>query len=215
MRSAAPAAAAAAAARPSTRRRKPKPSGTGTPASHRKAPTRAAAAAAPPPATLLGEIADVAADVLDGLGDAVREIAGHLTEHDRFDDVALHHILDLEGAPGETATDEFLLSNTGPTALKGLAFAKTNLIGAAPNPIGPAAVTLTPGGTGTTDRVRPGGSTTVTVAVKIPARAAAGVYRGVVCARFDSDDRDEADEGPVGAWALIELHVVPTDPRPT
>ena len=218
MRSAAPAAAAAAAAaaRPSTRRRKPKAAGTGNPASQRKAPTRAAPAAAPPPpATLLGEIADVAADVLDGLGDAVREIAGHLTDHDRSDDDTLHHILDLEGAPGETATDEFLLSNTGPTALKGLTFAKTSLIGAAPNPIGQAAVTLTPGGAGTTDRVRPGASTTVTVAVKIPGRAVAGVYRGIVCAQFASDDdRDDADEGPVGAWALIELHVLPTDPRP-
>jgi hypothetical protein len=211
MRSAPP---AAAATRASTRRRKPKPSRTGNPASRRTPPTRAAPAAAAAPTTLLGGIADVAADVLDGLGDAMREVASHMTD-DRFDD-ALHHILELEGAPRETATAEFLLSNTGPTALKGLTFAKTSLIGAAPNPIAASAVTLTPAGKGTTARVRPGGSTTVTVAVKIPAAAAAGVYRGIVCAQFDSDDDgDLADEGPVSAWALIELDVVPTDPRPT
>jgi hypothetical protein len=209
MRSAAP---AAAATRASTGRRKPQASRTGDAAGRRTAPTRAAPAAAP--TTLLGEIADVAADVLDGLGDAMREVASHMTD-DRFDDGALHHILELEGAPRETATGEFLLSNTGPTALKGLTFAKTSLIGAAPNPIAASAVTLSPVGNGTTARVRPGGSTTVTVAVKIPAGAAAGVYRGVVCAQFDSDDDgDLADEGPVSAWALIELDVVPTDPRP-
>lgn len=212
MRPAAP--AAAAAARSPTRRRKAS-SRTGNPGTQRTAPTRAAPAAAPPPTTLLGEIADVAADVLDGLGDAVREVASHLTD-DRLDDDALHHTLELEGAPKETATDEFLLTNTGPTALKGLTFAKTSLIGAARNPIAAGAVTLTPAGQGTTDRVRPGTSTAVTVAVKIPAGAAAGVYRGIVCAQFDSDDdRDRADEGPVSAWALIELHVLPTDPRPT
>ena len=211
MRSAAP---AAAATRPPTRRRKTKPARTGNPAGQRTAPPRAAPAPPPPPTTLLGEIADVAADVLDGLGDAMREVAGHLTD-DRFDDDALHHVLELEGAPKETATAEFLLSNTGPTALKGLTFAKTSLIGAAPNPIAAGAVTLTPAGKGTTDRVRPGGSTTVTVAVKIPGAAATGVYRGIVCAQFDSDDdRDLAGEGPVSAWSLIELHVVPTDPRP-
>jgi hypothetical protein len=161
----------------------------------------------------MGELADVAAEVLDGLGEAVREVAGHLAERDRFDDVALHHTLDLQGSPGQTPTDDFLLSNTGPTALKGLTFAKTNLIGAAPNPILARAVTLTPGGAGTADRVRPGGSVTVTVAVRIPAAAPAGIYRGVVCAQFATDDdRDEADEGPVGAWALVELEVLRTDP---
>jgi hypothetical protein len=212
MRPAAPAAAAAAATRSPTRRRQAS-SRTGDPGTQRTPPTRSAPA--PPPTTLLGEIADVAADVLDGLGDAVREVASHLTD-DRLDDDALHHTLELEGAPKETATDEFLLTNTGPTALKGLTFAKTSLIGAARNPIAAGAVTLTPAGQGTTDRVRPGTSTAVTVAVKIPAGAAAGVYRGIVCAQFDSDDdRDRADEGPVSAWALIELHVLPTDPRPT
>jgi hypothetical protein len=91
MRSAAP--AAEAATRPSTRRRTAS-ARTGNPGSQRTAPTRAAPAAAPPPTTLLGEIADVAADVLDGLGDAVREVASHLTD-DRFDAEALHHTLDL------------------------------------------------------------------------------------------------------------------------
>jgi len=214
MRSAAP--PAAAATRPSTRRRKAgsRAGNPGNPGSQRTAPTRAAPAAAAAPTTLLGEIADVAADVLDGLGDAVREVASHLTD-DHLDDDALHHTVELEGAPKETATDEFLLTNTGPTALKGLTFAKTSLIGAARNPIAAGAVTLTLAGRGTTDRVRPGASTMVTVAVKIPTGAAAGVYRGIVCAQFDSDDdRDRADEGPVSAWALIELHVLPTDPRP-
>jgi hypothetical protein len=161
----------------------------------------------------VGDVADMTAQFLDGLGEAVREIAGHLAERDRFADVAQHHTLELAGAPGETPTDEFLLTNTGPTALKQLAFEKTNLIGAAATPVRASAVSFNPDSQGTVGRVRPGGSTTITVAVKIPPRTPPGIYRGVVCARFaSSDDRTEAAAGPVGAWALLELDVLATDP---
>jgi hypothetical protein len=213
MRSATRAAGAAASA--STRPRRAQPAGT------------RARSAAPPrttprtvrdttPPTIIGELADLTAELLDGIGDAVREIAGHIAERDRFEDDPRHHTLELEGPPGETVRDEFLLSNTGPTALKDLDFEKTNLIGAAATPIRAGAIKLKPEAEGTIDRVRPGGSTTVTVSIKIPADAAPGRYRGVVCARFASDDdRTEAEGGPIGAWALIELEVLATDPGRT
>ena len=164
----------------------------------------------------MGEIADVAAEVLDGLGEAVRQIAGHLAERDRFEHAALHHAVELSGAPGETVTDQFLLTNTGQTALKGLTFDKTNLIGAGAYTIRRAAITLTPTptprGRASTARVAPAGSTTVTVAVKIPGAAPAGMYRGIVCAQFGQDaDRTDAADGP---WTLIELEVL-DDPGAT
>jgi hypothetical protein len=219
VRSATRAAGAAAASAATTARAR-----TATPAGAR-ARSAAASTAQPrtmprtardrPPPTIIGELADLTVEVLDGMGDAIREIAGHI-ERDRFEDDPRHHTLELEGAPGETVRDEFLLSNTGPTALKELDFEKTNLIGAAATPIRAGAIKFKPESEGTVDRVRPGGSTTVTVSVKIPADAAPGRYRGVVCARFASDDdRTEAEAGPVGAWALIELEVLPTDPGRT
>ena len=165
---------------------------------------------------MIGELADLTAEFLDGIGDAVREIAGHIAERHGIEDDPRHHTLGLEGVPGETVHDEFLFSNTGPTALKDIDFEKTSLIGAAAAPIRAGAIRFKLGGEGTVDRVRPGGSTTVTVAVRIPADAAPGTYRGVVCARFASDDdRTEVGAGPVGAWALIELEVLPTDPGRT
>ena len=204
--------AAAAAGRRSTRRSGPAATAARSQAGRPKAPGRTTADRPPP--TLMGEIADVAAEVLDGLGEAVREIAGHLAERDRFGDAALHHAVELSGAPGETATDEFLLTNTGQTALKGLKFDQTNLIGAAGYTIRRAAVTLTPTATprgrGSTNRIAPAGSTTITVAVKIPAGAPAGMYRGIVCAQFGQDaDRTDAADGP---WTLIELEVLDADP---
>jgi hypothetical protein len=202
--------AAATTGRRSTRRSASAATGARSQAGRARVPGRTAADRPPP--TLMGEIADVAAEVLDGLGEAVREIAGHLAERDRFEDAALHHAVALSGVPGETATDEFLLTNTGQTALKGLKFDQTNLIGAAAHTIRRAAITLTPTprGRGSTGRVAPAGSTTVTVAVKIPAAAPAGMYRGIVCAQFAHDgDRTDAADGP---WTLIELEVLDADP---
>jgi hypothetical protein len=205
-----PSAAAAAAGRRSTRRSGSAATGARSPGGRPKAPGRTTADRPPP--TLMGEIADVAAEVLDGLGEAVREIAGHLAERDRFEDAALHHAVELSGAPGDTASDAFLLTNTGQTALKGLTFDQTNLIGATGYTIRRAAVTLTPTprGRSGTNRVAPAGSTTVAVAVKIPAGAPAGMYRGIVCAQFGEDaDRTDGADGP---WTLIELEVLDAAP---
>jgi hypothetical protein len=219
MRSATRAAGTAASATTRPRARRAQPAGTrarsaGQPRTTPRTMPRTVRDTTPP--TIIGELADLTAELLDGIGDAVREIAGHIAERDRFEDDPRHHTLELEGPPGETVRDEFLLSNTGPTALKDLDFEKTNLIGAAATPIRAGAIKLKPEAEGTIDRVRPGGSTTVTVSIKIPADAAPGRYRGVVCARFASDDdRTEAEGGPIGAWALIELEVLATDPGRT
>jgi hypothetical protein len=169
-------------------------------------------AADTPPVTIVGELADLAVELLDGLGDVARDIAGQVADHDRVEDDARHHTISLEGVAGEKVDEDFLLSNTGPTGLRKLTFVSTDLIGVPPDPIPAGAITCRPNRAGTVERVRPGGSATVTVEIAIPDGAAPGAYHGILCARFESpDDRTETAAGPVGAWALIDLEVLPTN----
>lgn len=171
-----------------------------------------ASAADIPPVTIVGELADLAVDLLDGLGEVARDIAGQVADHDRFEDDTRHHTISLEGVAGETVDEDFLLSNTGPTGLRTLSFVSTDLIGVPPDPIPAGVITCTPKRAGSVERVRPGGSATVTVQIAIPEAAAPGAYHGILCARFESpDDRTETEAGPVGAWALIDLEVRATD----
>jgi hypothetical protein len=165
-----------------------------------------------PPVTIVGELADLAVELLDGLGGVARDIAGQVADHDRIEDDARHHTISLEGVAGETVDEDFLLSNTGPTGLRKLTFVSTDLIGVPADPIPAAVITCTAKRAGSVERVRPGGSATVTVEIAIPEAAAPGAYHGILCARFESpDDRTEAEAGPVGAWALIDLEVRATD----
>jgi hypothetical protein len=160
------------------------------------------------PVTIVGELADLAVDLLDGLGEVARDIAGQVAEHDRIEDDARHHTILLEGVAGETVDEDFLLSNTGPTGLRKLTFASTDLLGVPADPIPAGVITCKPKRAQSVDRVRPGGSATVTVEVAIPERAVPGAYYGILCARFESpDDRTETEAGPVGAWAVIDLEV--------
>jgi hypothetical protein len=169
-------------------------------------------AAQTPPVTIVGELADLAVELLDGLGEVARDIAGQVADHDRIEDDAHHHTISLEGVAGENVDEDFLLSNTGPTGLRELTFATTDLIGVPADPIPSGVITCTPKRAGSVQRVRPGGSATVTVEIAIPEAAAPGAYHGILCARFESpDDRTEAEAGPVGAWALIDLEVRATD----
>jgi hypothetical protein len=169
-------------------------------------------AADSPPVTIVGELADLAVELLDGLGGVARDIAGQVADHDRIEDDARHHTISLEGVAGETVDEDFLLSNTGPTGLRKLTFVSTDLIGVPADPIPAAVITCTAKRAGSVERVRPGGSATVTVQIAIPEAAAPGAYHGILCARFESpDDRTEAEAGPVGAWALIDLEVRATD----
>jgi hypothetical protein len=168
-------------------------------------------AAETPPVTIVGELADLAVELLDGLGEVARDIAGQVADHDRIEDDVRHHTISLEGVAGENVDEDFLLSNTGPTGLRKLTFVSTDLIGVPPDPIPAGVITCTPKRAGSVERVRPGGSTTVTVEIAIPEAAAPGAYHGILCARFESpDDRTETEAGPVGAWALIDLEVLPT-----
>ena len=165
-----------------------------------------------PPVTIVGELADLAVELLDGLGEVARDIAGQVADHDRIEDDAHHHTIALQGVAGETVEEDFLLSNTGPTGLRKLTFVSTDLLGVSPDPIPAGVITCTPKRAGSVERVRPGGSATVTVQIAIPDAAAPGAYHGVLCARFESpDDRTGVEAGPVGAWALIDLEVLATD----
>jgi hypothetical protein len=183
-----------------------------TPRTRRTRAGGRSAAADIPPVTIVGELADLAVELLDGLGEVARDIAGQVAYQDRVEDDARHHTISLEGVAGETVDQDFLLSNTGPTGLRKLTFVSTDLVGVPPDPIPAGVITCTPERPGSVDRVRPGGSATVTVEIAIPEAAAPGAYHGILCARFESpDDRTETEAGPVGAWAVIDLEVRATD----
>src|SRR5215212_9067064 len=101
-------------------------------------------AADTPPVTIVGELADLAVELLDGLGDVARDIAGQVADRDHIEDDARHHTLSLEGVPGEKVDEDFLLSNTGPTGLRKLTFVSTDLIGVRPDPIPAGVITCRP-----------------------------------------------------------------------
>src|SRR3954447_24278143 len=62
--------------------------------------------AATPPVTIVGELADLAVELLDGLGDVARDIAGQVADQDRFEDDTRHHTISLEGVAGETVDED-------------------------------------------------------------------------------------------------------------
>jgi len=185
----------------------------------RAGPARTGAApAAPAPAahdaaphSIVTEIADLTADMLDRLGEAAREIATHIAERDRGEAPADVPRLELQAPPGATAKVQFSFRNTGAVALKQVTFVATHLLGAGVY-IESDAVRFEHEGKGHVERMAPGALTEVTVAVDIPDDAVPGTYRGVIAAGSPPPTARRAYEGaPVGAWALLELDVLATD----
>lgn len=175
----------------------------------RSGSTRTSAAAEEAaPQTIVGDIADLTADMLERMGEAARDIAGHIAERDRFEVPSDVPRLELEGAPGRTVAGKFWFRNTSGMALKEIAFYSTDLLGGG-DAINNGAVRFEHDGGARVERMRPGELTSVIVVVEIPADAPADSYRGVIAARRE---RRYASES-VGAWALLELEVLATDPR--
>lgn len=165
----------------------------------------------PASATAVGEIADLTADLLGRLGEAAQDIADSIGEREWFPPEC--PTVDVYGYPGERAKKaKFRFTNTGPSALAKVGFEATDLIGAKDR-IEAGQIHFRHGDDEVIPRIGPGRSAIITVEIEIPESATADIYRGVMAARSATlAGREEAEAGPQGAWALLELDVEAADP---
>jgi hypothetical protein len=160
--------------------------------------------------SVVGEIADLTADLLDRLGDAAQDIADSIGERDWFPPDC--PTIEPHGLPGGAAKVRFRFTNTSPSGLGKVGFEATDLLGATDR-INAGAVHFSFGDDEVIPRIGPGKSRMVTLEIEIPQDARADIYRGVIAARTGGlAGREAAEAGPEGAWALVELEVEATDP---
>jgi hypothetical protein len=193
---------------------------SGQPArAERPSARRRTSSSAPP--TLVGELADLTADVLDRLGEAARDIADRIGEDDLAEPESEVTRLTVRGHAGRPVSTDLQFTNTGSIPLEGLEFDATPLLGFA-GAIPADSVAFLPrdapqtddaAGAATTSRLRPRGTTLIEVEVTIPGDAAPGTYRGLVMVRSAAAASQSAERQPVGAWASLELEVLASDPR--
>ena len=175
---------------------------------------RAGAGSAPPAGGADADLAELIAEVLARVADSLKDVSEHVRVRQPGVLPPERPVLGLRGPAGTAVTDEFRITNTGASALRKIEFEVTDLIGAA-GEISADAVTVDVHGSERVERLRPRGSAAPTVTVAIPADAHAGMYRGVIAARAEgARGREPAEAGRDGAWALLELEVIRTDPRP-
>jgi hypothetical protein len=152
-------------------------------------------------------LADLAVELIDLVGETLEGVTGlDLFEPD-------FPLLELSGLPGQTVEVKFWFTNTGPSALGGVSFKPSELVGAAAE-IKTGAIDVKPDGKADA-RIRPGGSVLATAKVTIPppGEAPFGIYRGVIAARCVAPAGQSLDEGAPDAWALLELEVAAPDPN--
>lgn len=148
-------------------------------------------------AGLLGDLAHLVAEAIDIAGEVAYDLAGVVSgrpvEHDLDGDPDDDHPAEIHAAakPGEKATTQFTLWNTGSLALRDLTFTATTLR-AAGGEIDDAAVTFDPTAV---KHVAPGSPVVVTITVDVPAGQPDGLYRGIVQGE------------PGGAYTILELQV--------
>jgi hypothetical protein len=161
--------------------------------------------------TVVGDIADLTAELLDRLGETAQGVAGHIGE--QFEGGPHCPTLELCGFPGDTDRVKFRLTNTSASALTDVSFQATDLLGAC-RPIDASAVRFGYPDDDGIARIRSGGSTIVIVEVAIPEDAEPGTYRGVIatCSTRPAG-RGQLDGETRAAWALIEVDVAAPDPR--
>jgi len=104
----------------------------------------------------------------------------------------------LEGVAGESGSGEFRVHNTAANALQGVRFVATKLIGEKER-IEARLVHFKPD---EIPSVRPGGWVTTGVTVEIPSETPPDTYHGLIQAQ------------PSGAWAVLELKVLPKKDEP-
>ena len=181
-------------------------------------PTRAPGAQGTSSPPVTGSTADLFVELLQRFGEGVQNIVPAIAERQRFDGEHERPTLELRGAPGHPAEVEFAFTNTGPSALATVTFTATDLLGPTEQ-IAADAVSFKPEAVKRDEdphipHVRPGGTANVIVVVEIPEEASAGFYRGVIAERSAArEGRPGAEGGLEDVWAMLELEVVPIDPR--
>lgn len=165
-----------------------------------------------PSASASGGTADLFVELLGRFGETIQDAAAAIAEWEWFDREPQGPTLELGGPPGHKAAVDFAFTNTGPSALAGVTFESTDLLGATER-IDAGAVDFRYNDDPFIPRVGPGGTVRVTVEVEIP-ELPDGTYRGVIAARSaPPEGRSEDEGGPEDAWAMLELEVAAIDPR--
>jgi hypothetical protein len=139
------------------------------------------------------------ADLLGSASSVAQEFARYISE--RADHAPAHPKgpaqLELKGFPGSSASCRFRVHNTTANALSDVVFAATQLIGDESG-FDTNLITFEPDHMPT---IRPGGSVTTTITVRIPPEVPMDTYRGLIIAE------------PGDAWAVLELSVAEPPPE--
>jgi hypothetical protein len=174
----------------------------------RRQTTRQRTTTAPP--TIVGEIADLTADMLERLGEAARVVAERILEAEVGQPEAEVARLQLSARPGETRDVDFHFTNTGPIALEWVEFKATKLLGVAKEIKAPvfrvSKQDQDPAHPKCMGRVRARETKTVIVVVAIPEDASPGPYQCVLTA-----SGTPASGPSVDASAFLELQLAPPD----
>jgi hypothetical protein len=149
------------------------------------------------PLDVVDDVASIAAEIIGLLGEVAQETAESITERARPARRGECVPLELMAEPGYEAAVDFHVWNTSSTVLHGIDLVASELVDH-DNRIGADAVRFVPA---RLDRILPGRSATVQVVVTVPRGTTPGTYRGVVQAE------------PGGAWAVLELEVVPEEEK--
>lgn len=141
---------------------------------------------------LADEVADIVAELLGVGADLAEEAIEVIDERPWAGGGSAFEPVRVEAAPGETATVEFRVTNTGATALDNLELGSTELVRGQQR-LGIDTLRFDPP---VIERLRPGGSVAVSVVLAVSEEAEPGPFRGIVQAQ------------PGDAWSVIELNVV-------
>jgi hypothetical protein len=160
-----------------------------------------------------GSTADLFVELLERFGEAIQDVAATIAEREWFEGEPECPTLELLGPPGHTVQTKFNLTNTGRSPLARVTFEATDLLGATTG-IGSVRIDFRRPDDAQIDRIGPGATAKMIVAVAIPEDVPAGTYRGVIAARSAAPaGRGEEEGGLEDAWALIELEVTAIDRR--
>jgi hypothetical protein len=147
-------------------------------------------------AALLGDLAAIAAELLGRAGAVAAEVANTVSERvaQPTEAPSIPELI-VDTVAGETATLEFSVWNTGPTALRKVTLQATELIGSEHRALKDA-ITFRPP---IVSQVGPGKFAAVEVDVAVPRSTEPGIYRGLV----------QAEPGDTCAVLMLEVAAAP------
>jgi hypothetical protein len=150
-------------------------------------------------AALLGDLAAIAAELFGRAGAVAAEVANTVSERvaQPAEAPSIPELI-VDTVAGGTATLEFSVWNTGPTALRKVTLQATELIGSEHRALKDA-ITFRPP---IVSQVGPGKFAAVEVDVAVPRGAEPGIYRGLV----------QAEPGDTCAVLMLEVAAAPAAP---